>query len=209
MDWYESVMGRQSGDRPDDTMSQSSTLVDAQQDLEPSTAIDLDSNDAVHQAPDTCDFPSTQVVASEPFQHNAHSEASLNTHTSQYQNLGSMGLASPPSHDRHDSATQRGNIKPETFVSDAADNLLNAMTKMMNNRGRRPSQQSDEGIEIEPENTQLSQPQRQMLQKVLSVALERLSDDASSTASDPSDEKHGWFQCNICFKRTRLRCEMK
>lgn len=208
MDWYESVIGRQSGDRSDDTMSQSSTLVDVQQDLESSTAMELDSNDAVHQASDTCDFPSNQPVT-ESFQHNTHPEPPLNAHASQTPNLGSMGLASSPSGDRNDSASQRGNIKPETFVSDAADNLINAMTKMMNNRGRRPSQQSDEGIEIEPENPQLSQPQRQMLQKVLSAALERLSDDASSTASDPSDEKNGWFQCDICFKRTRLRCEMK
>jgi hypothetical protein len=83
------------------------------------------------------------------------------------------------------------------------------MTKMMNNRGRRSSQHSDEGIEIESDPTTLSQPQRQMLQKVLSAALERLSDDASSIAPEPNDEKQDWFQCDVCSKRTRLRCEMK
>lgn len=208
MDWYENFMGRQSGDRLDDTMSQTSTLVDAQQDLE-STKMELDSNGAMHQAPESFEFSSTQAVAPEAFQYNAHCEPPLNTHTSQYPTSDPAGFTSSPPGDRNDSATHRGNTKPETFVADAAGNLINAMTKMMNSRGRRPSHQSDEGIEIEPENTQLSQPQRQMLQKVLSAALERLSDDTSSTASDPSDEKNGWFQCDICFKRTRLRCEMK
>lgn len=202
-------MGRQSGDRLDDAMSQSSTLVDEQQDLGPTAAMELDFNHAEHRVQDTCDFKSTQAGTSEAFPHNTYSETQFNTHTTQVSNPGAMNLASSPPGNRNKSTRQRGNIKPETFVSDAADNLINAMTKMMNNRGRRPSQHSDEGIEIEPENPQLSQPLRQMLQKVLSTALERLSDDASSTASDGSDEKHGWFQCGICFKRTRLRCEMK
>lgn len=203
MDWYESIMGRQSGNKPDDTMSQSSTLVDVQEDLETSAEMELDSNDAVHHAPGSVDSSSS---GAEPFQPNAHSEIPLsNTHTSPY----SMSLGSSLSSDRNDPATERGDTRPETFVADAADNLINAMTRMMNNRGRRSSQHSDEGIKIEPESPQLSRPQRQMLQKVLSAALERLSDDASSTAPDTSDEKQGWFQCDICSKRTRLRCEMK
>lgn len=202
-------MGRQSGDRLDDTMSQTSTLVDAQQDLESSPVMNVDCNDAVHQATETFDFSPTQAVTSGSFHHNVHSETSLNTHTSQYPTSRSMGLVPSPFGDRNYSANQRGDIKPETSVGDAADNLINAMTKAMNHRGRRPSQESDEGIEVEPENPHLSQPQRQMLQKVLSAALERLSDDASSSGSDPSDEKNGWFQCDICLKRTRLRCEMK
>lgn len=200
MDWYDNVMDRQSRDRHDETMSQSSTLVDSQQDLESSTGMEVDSNN---------DFPFSQAITSGSIQHNARSETSLDAHASRFPHSGPPGFASFPPGNRNDSATERANIKPEAFVADAADNLINAMTKMMNSRGRRSSQQSDEGIEIEPENPQLSQPQRQMLQKVLSAALERLSDDASPTASDPSDGKDGWFQCDICSKRTRLRCEMK
>lgn len=190
MDWYESTMAPQASHKLDDTISQDGTLVESPAEME------LDSPDAV-QAAASVDFPSSWTATPKSFQHTADSDISLaNTHRSHL--TGS-----------NNSATERGTANSGTFVADAADNLINAMTKMMNNRGRRPSNHSDEGIEVEPETPQLSLPQRQMLQKVLSAALERLSDDASSTVPESSDDKQDWFQCEICSKRTRLRCEMK
>lgn len=125
--------------------------------------------------------------------------------SSQFPAFGSLGLSTT----RQDSSAERGITRPDGSVADAADNLINAMTKMMNNRGRRPSQNIDEGIDLETDAAQLSQPQRQMLQKVLSVALERLSEDNEIAAQEPDSEKRGWFQCDACPKQTRLRCEMK
>lgn len=197
MDWYESTMAPpRASHKLDDTISQDGTLEDAQQDLESPAEMELDSPDAV-QAADSVDFPSSWTATPNSFHHTADSDISLaSTHRSHL--TGSSN-----------SATERGTANAGAYVADAADNLINAMTKMMNNRGRRPSNHSDEGIEIEPETPQLSQPQRQMLQKVLSAALQRLSDDASSAVPESSDDKQGWFQCEICSKRTRLRCEMK
>jgi hypothetical protein len=123
---------------------------------------------------------------------------------SQFPAFASLGLSTSQA-----SSAERGITRPDGSVADAADNLINAMTKMMNNRGRRSSQPTDEGVDLEADAAQLSQPQRQMLQKVLSVALERLSDDNEVTAQEPDTEKRGWFQCDACPKQTRLRCEMK
>ncbi|CDM29245.1 Zinc finger, C2H2-like [Penicillium roqueforti FM164] len=119
--------------------------------------------------------------------------------------FGSMGLSKTS----QDPSTERAIARPDGSVADAADNLINAMTKMINSRGRRSSQNMDEGIDLETDAAQLSQPQRQMLQKLLSVALERLSDENEATAQGPDSEKRGWFQCDACPKQTRLRCEMK
>ena len=127
-----------------------------------------------------------------------HLQTSTGTDPSQFPAFGSLGLTG------QDSSVDR-TTKPEASITDAADNLINAMTKMMNNRGRKSSQNFDEGIDLDPDNTQLSQAQRQMLQKVLSAALERLSDNESVQ----DGEKQDWFQCDACPKRTRLRCEMK
>jgi hypothetical protein len=208
MDWYETVIGRQPNQQVDDSLLQDGTLVEIQQDVGSTTEMELDSIDA-HHTQDSVDFLSSRTATPRPFSNNGYPEAPTNAQSIQYPALGSLGFTSSLTGDDNSAATERGNAKSEAFVSDAADNLLNAMTKMMNNRGRRPSQHSDEGIEIEPENPQLSQPQRQMLQKVLSAALERLSDDTSSPAPEISDDKQDWFQCDICSKRTRLRCEMK
>lgn len=197
MDWYESLTG-QHGQIPEDTASQDDPLNETQQDLISTHEMDLDSVGSVDSLDDNVDISQSGAATFKPPQYDS-SQPEIPA-------LGS--LASLTSHAR-DSTTERGNSKPDTFVADAADNLINAMTKMMNNRGRRSSQHSDEGIEIEPENTALSQAQRQMLQKILSAALHRLSDDTSSTPLEPSDEKQDWFQCDVCSKRTRLRCEMK
>lgn len=121
--------------------------------------------------------------------------------------LQSPGLGSLSFSATQDTSTERC-IKSDGSVADAADNLISAMTKMMNNRGRKSSQTIDEGIDLESDNT-LSQPQRQMLHKVLSVALERLSDENEATVQDTDSEKRSWFKCAVCSKQTRLRCEMK
>jgi hypothetical protein len=197
MDWYENLTG-QPGQIPDDTASQDDPFNEIQHDLDSTHEMDLDSVVSGDTQEDNVDIsPSRSTTPKPPPQyHNTQPEIPLEP-------LASL------TNDNRDSTTERGNIKSENFVAEAADNLINAMTKMMNNRGRRSSQHSDEGIEIEPDNTTLSQPQRQILQKVLSAALERLSDDTSSVAPEPNDEKQDWFQCDVCSKRTRLRCEMK
>lgn len=197
MDWYENLTG-QPGQIPDDTASQDDPLNETLQDLDSTHEMDLDSVVSGDTQEDNVDIPPSRSATPKPPQyHNTQPE------------IPPLGTLASPTNDNRDSTTERGTIKSETFVADAADNLINAMTKMMNNRGRRSSQHSDEGIEIEPDNTTLSQPQRLMLQKVLSAALERLSDDTSSVAPEPNDEKQDWFQCDVCSKRTRLRCEMK
>ncbi|KAJ5127465.1 hypothetical protein N7448_008244 [Penicillium atrosanguineum] len=193
MDWYETVIGHQPNQQLDDSLSQDDILNETQQDLG-SAEMELDAID-VHHTQDSVDFLSSRAATPRPIS---------NTQTTHFPALGSLGLS-----EAHSTTAEQANTKSETFVSDAADNLINAMTKMMNSRARRPSQHSDEGIEVELENPQLSQPQRQMLQKVLSAALERLSDDTSSTTPETNDDKQDWFQCDICSKRTRLRCEMK
>jgi hypothetical protein len=198
MDWYENVTG-QPGQIPDDTASQDDDpLNETQQDLDSTHEMDLDSvvSGDIHE--ENVDISPSRSETPKPSQyHNTQPE------------IPPLGTLASLTNENRDSMTERGNIKSETFVTDAADNLINAMTKMMNNRGRRSSQHGDEGIEIEPDNTTLSQPQRQILQKVLSAALERLSNDTSSLAPEPNDEKQDWFQCDVCSKRTRLRCEMK
>ena len=200
MDWYDSVIGRQVDYKLEDTSSQDEPMVEQHGfgSCQPATEMDVDSGD----------YLSSRAPTPRPSRADPVESSLVDSQPSQYPALASFGLTSSLANDRRDAVPEHRNSNPEAYVSGAADNLINAMTKMMNSRGRRPSQHSDEGIDVEPENGQLSQPQRQMLQKVLSVALERLSDDGSSPA-EPSDDKQGWFSCDICSKRTRLRCEMK
>ncbi|KAJ5166569.1 uncharacterized protein N7482_005350 [Penicillium canariense] len=199
MDWYENLTG-QPGQIAEDSASQDDPdpSNETQQDLVSPHEMDLDSTDSLGHPEDTGDFLPSGATTPKPTQYD-HTQPEIPA-------LG--GLVSL-ARDGRDVATERGSIKPETCVADAADNLINAMTKVMNSRGHRSSNHSDEGIEIESDVTQLSPPQRQMLQKVLSVALERLSDKNTSTEPEPIDDKQDWFQCDICSKRTRLRCEMK
>ncbi|KAJ5046851.1 hypothetical protein NUH16_008865 [Penicillium rubens] len=121
------------------------------------------------------------TAAPRPSQHDTQSLADP---TSKFPASGSLGLAKS-----QDSSAERDITRPDGAVAYAADNLINAMTKMMNKRGRRLCRNIDEGIDLETDAAQLSQPQRQMLQKVLSVALERLSDYREATAQNPDSEK--------------------
>ncbi|KAJ5675832.1 hypothetical protein N7462_008729 [Penicillium macrosclerotiorum] len=195
MDWYERVIG-QTGQKVDDSVSLDESLVDTQQDLVSIHEMDLDSVDSVLHPQDPVEMPSPKASTPTSIQHNTHSEIPT------LRSLSALSNTGP------EPAIEQGSAKSETFVTDAAENLVNAMTRMVNNHARRSSQQSDEGIDLELENSRLSQPQRQMLQRILSAALERLSDETPA-APELSDDKQDWFQCDICSKRTRLRCEMK
>ncbi|KAL4944357.1 hypothetical protein BDV06DRAFT_187672 [Aspergillus oleicola] len=111
--------------------------------------------------------------------------------------------------------------KMDDMVSEAAHSVINAMTKMINNRQRRRSQLGeDETFEHEGE---LSDRNREILQRILSTASEILAGDAgpdngnannaldenTNTGTSTSLSKTDWIQCEFCSKQTRLRCEMK
>lgn len=188
MEWYEKVICRP-GKSVDATSSHCESVSEGQEEVVTANSMELaPEGNSMPQKSDIFTFGTTP----EPLQ------TSTGTSASQFPAFGSLGLTG------QESPVDR-TTKPESSITDAADNLINAMTKMMNNRGRRSSQNFDEGIDLDPDNTQLSQAQRQMLQKVLSVALERLSDNETVQYS----EKQDWFQCDACPKKTRLRCEMK
>ncbi|CAI7650773.1 unnamed protein product [Penicillium pancosmium] len=213
MDWYDSVTGHR-GQKIEDT-TQDDSMLDIPHDMMSTHSGDLDADGDIAESYcsyDAVDFPSSRGPTPRPFQSTQHLEVSPLQQHSQF--------LSPPL--ANDTRIERSNANPETFVSDAADNLITAMTKKMNNRPQRQSHNSDEGIELEAENPNLSQPQRQILQKVLLAALDRLSDDASASVSVPpapvavpvpapvpTEIKQEGFQCDLCPKRTRLRCEMK
>ncbi|KAJ5752400.1 hypothetical protein N7520_009317, partial [Penicillium odoratum] len=201
MDWHESMTGRPDY-KLEDTGSVGS-LTDIQDHISSHSGdMDMDSDGPMHHAQD--EYLSREETP-RPLSSNPPSEIGLLDSRSQLPPLGSMGVDDTSTQDSPDNAIKHAHLKSEPFVTDAADNLIHAMTKMMNYRARK-NQNNDEGIEVETDPT-LSQPQRQMLQKVLSVALERLSDEAP--AVQEPDQKQDWFQCDICSKRTRLRCEMK
>ncbi|KAJ5951820.1 Zinc finger C2H2 [Penicillium vulpinum] len=202
MDWYERVIRRQPEQSCDDHSSRDESVFEAQEDeasVQPTTELELEYGAMSQQKSDIFTFG---VATPRPPQYGT---PSLADSPSQFPAFGYLGLSKTS----QDVSAERGIAKPDGSVIDVADNLINAMTKMMNNRGRRLSQNIDEGVDLETDATRLSQPQRQMLQKVLSVALERLSDDNETTVQDPDSEKRGWFQCDVCPKQTRLRCEMK
>ena len=206
MEWHESVTGRRPEYKLEDTSSVDSMTDTPDHMSTHSGDLDIDPEETMPRAQDNIEYLSSRAATPRPVSSNPPSEISFSDSQSQFQSLGSMSLDASPVQDGTDPATEHRQSKSEPFVTDAADNLINAMTKMMNSRVRK-TQNSDEGIEVESDAT-LSQPQRQMLQKVLSVALERLSDEAPAV-QESIDEKQGWFQCEICSKRTRLRCEMK
>lgn len=91
-----------------------------------------------------------------------HGMPSLANSTSQVPALRSLGLAT-----NQDSSAERGITRPDGLAVDVADKLVDAMTKMMNNRRRRSSQSIGEVIDHEIDAAQLSQLQRQILQKVI------------------------------------------
>ncbi|KAJ5088189.1 hypothetical protein N7456_011805 [Penicillium angulare] len=209
MEWYESVTGHRPNTKMEDAGSVDESFMDAQDHMSNySGEMEMDSSDSLHYQSAHVNSLVSAPVTPQPVPSTTATEVTPDIKPSHFPSISPIGLLPSPTHEERDATGERGSLKSETFVTDAADNLLNAMTKMVNNRTRRSSQHSDEGIDVESENSQLSQPQRQMLRQVLSVALERLSDDTPAVQA-PTDEKQDWFQCDICSKRTRLRCEMK
>lgn len=203
MDWYEKVILHQPEQSFDERSSRDESVLEPEEDEASvqSTADLKPEYDPISQQ--RTDIFTFGAATPRPSQYTT--PPIVDSTSSQFPAFGSLGL----SRTRQDSSAERGITRPDGSVADAADNLINAMTKMMNNRGRRSSQNIDEGIDLETDASQLSQPQRQMLQKVLSVALERLSEDNEITTQEPNSEKRDWFQCDACPKQTRLRCEMK
>ncbi|THC93062.1 hypothetical protein EYZ11_007459 [Aspergillus tanneri] len=114
-------------------------------------------------------------------------------------------------------STQRGNPneKMEDMIAEAAVNMINAMTKIMNSNQRRRSQQAEDVDEMIAPSAELSDRKREVLQKILSAALDQLSGTSDNTQASPhttldgEPDKKGWIQCEFCTKQTRLRCEMK
>ncbi|KAJ5199635.1 Zinc finger C2H2 [Penicillium cf. griseofulvum] len=202
MDWYEKVILRQPEQSLDNRSPIDNSVFETQDDemsVQSAADVELEYGSTSQQKTNIFTFG---AATPRPPQYGTPSLA--DSVPSQFPAFASLGLSTSQA-----SSAERGITRPDGSVTDAADNLINAMTKMMNNRSRRSSQHTDEGVDLEVDAAQLSQPQRQMLQKVLSVALERLSDDNEVTAQDPDTEKRGWFQCDACPKQTRLRCEMK
>ncbi|KAJ5312878.1 hypothetical protein N7508_003708 [Penicillium antarcticum] len=196
MDWYDKVNGRHAGQSFDERSTRDESVSEEQDDVS-SVQSTTEFEPVLQEQTGLFTFGATQ-----PTQYNT---SIADSEPSQFPIFSPWGV-SPTT---QDPTTERANTKPDNSVTDAADNLINAMTKMMNNRNRKSSQTIDEGIDLESDNTQLTQPQRQMLQKVLSVALERLSDETGSPTQAEPNPRRSWFQCDACPKQTRLRCEMK
>lgn len=203
MDWYEIFILRQPEQRFDERSSRDESILEVEEDeasAQSTTDLEQEHGSMSYERPNIFRFG---AATPRPPQHSTPPLA--DSTSSQFPAFSSLGLPAT----NQDMSCDRGITRPDGSVADAANNLINAMTKMMNHRGRGSSQTIDEGIDLENDAAQLSQPQRQMLQKVLSVALERLSNDNEVTAQDPGSKKRGWFQCDACPKQTRLRCEMK
>lgn len=100
--------------------------------------------------------------------------------------------------------------KTEDIVSEAAGNVINAMTKVLNSKTRRKSQQTEE-VDIADSNPELCDRKKELLQKIFLAAVDRLSSDSHPKAEDPESEasREDCLKCEFCSKRTRLRCEMK
>lgn len=113
------------------------------------------------------------------------------------------------------SLSRTTNSKADTAVAEAADNVINALTKVVNSNQRKQNQQIYEGIELAGSNPGLCNRKRELLLKILGTAYHRLSNPESAQSSlriaDLLSEtgKEEGFKCRYCSKRTRLRCEMK
>ncbi|EPS26002.1 hypothetical protein PDE_00938 [Penicillium oxalicum 114-2] len=199
MDWYESS-GR-SLQSNEDTVSEDA-FSEAQQDLVYNHSANMNAPSSTNSPKETGESCLPGLPTPRPLHYHSTQIQPENSHPEPFPSLAV---------DDHPINAEPEPARSGTSISDAADNLINAMTKMMNARGRRSSQHSDEGIEIETEGTDLPQPKRQMLQKILATALERLSEKpgVAPTMVESNEDKHDWFQCDVCPKRTRLRCEMK
>ncbi|KAE8348100.1 hypothetical protein BDV28DRAFT_112961 [Aspergillus coremiiformis] len=120
------------------------------------------------------------------------------------------------------SRSRHRNDRMDRMVSEMATNMVNVMAKMMNsssshsgNNQRRHSQHVSDTDEATEQDVGLSNLKREMMQKILSAALDQLSRNPelnqvnALAVPDSKSDKRGWIQCEFCTKRTRLRCEMK
>ncbi|KAJ6145251.1 hypothetical protein N7470_009146 [Penicillium chermesinum] len=96
-------------------------------------------------------------------------------------------------------------VKSEPTAANLPAPLMTYMTNLWNSHTRSSSQHSDEGIHMESESSQLSQLDRQQLQRFLEMALEKLPEEVPAEEANSRKE----IQCHLCDKKTRLPCEMK
>lgn len=99
----------------------------------------------------------------------------------------------------------------EAIVAEAAENVLEAMSRIMSSSNqRRMGHQVDEESDIPDAHSDL---QSQLLHKIFIAALERVSPGTGSpqAAADikAEEDKEGGHKCKYCNKRTRRQCEMK
>lgn len=144
----------------------------------------------------------------------------LNLHSSFDQGpseVDSMGPLSSPLQN----SSSRG--KSSDVVAEAAMNVVDAMTKMMSSSPRRQGSkgQTDRRNSTDRDDAALSNKKKEMLQMILSAALEQLGggqtpgsaathDKTCKTLgheTEPKEERV--FKCDFCPKTTRLRCELK
>lgn len=139
--------------------------------------------------------------------------------------LTTLNLGSTTDLDPSSTSSRLGHAQPdrmENMVSEMATNMVNAMARMMNsssndngNSQRRHSHHMGDKVETLGGNDGLSDQKREIMQKILSAALDQVSGNPepsqadSQTVPDSKSDKKGWIQCEFCTKRTRLRCEMK
>lgn len=180
MDWYEMVILPQPEQSFDERSSRDEPVLEAQGGASVQSTADFEPGYGSMSQQRTDNFTFGAATPRPP----QHGTPSLADSTSKFPASGSLGLATSQY-----SSAERSITRPDGSVVDAADNLINAMTKMMNKRGRRSCRTIDEGVDLETDAAQLSQRQRQILQKVLSVALGRLSDDNEATAQILDSEK--------------------
>lgn len=117
-------------------------------------------------------------------------------------------------------------------VAKAAMEMINALARNLNKTSKRQAEQDNHSSKtpIETATTttagtntdSLSDSQKKFLSTVLSAALEKLGQtpsqagqaDNTATAtnragSDEPDSKQEGYQCDVCFKWKRLKCELK
>ncbi|KAF7594265.1 hypothetical protein BBP40_009817 [Aspergillus hancockii] len=151
--------------------------------------------------------------------------STMSTEATPRLDLASLNLSSTidpeTSAPSHPDNPQHGQM--EEMVSEMATNMVSAMARMMNNGSgsdngnnqRRHSQEVGDIDELVEQDAELSDQKREMIQKILSAALNQVSGKPdpikprTQTVSGSKSDQKGWIQCEFCAKRTRLRCEMK
>ncbi|EAW15108.1 putative C2H2 finger domain protein [Aspergillus clavatus NRRL 1] len=138
------------------------------------------------------------------------------SHSVKFPTLNALNLT--PTLDQTPPTSQLDSLRKdhvEEFITEAATNMLSALTRMMNSNQRRNIQPPYDGNNLSNPTAELCGPKKEILQRILRAALDRLSGNTESPADsglkvpEPEPDKRGWIKCEFCSKRTRLRCEMK